>query len=92
MNKIGYPTYLSNYKESLLFTASDIEVCHGPSLDSNSILDHLQRSIKAVKFWCGDNEILNNVTLQVFLIIRQLCEWKGESVWNPNKVHGVSNV
>ena len=28
-------------------------------LDINSILDQLQRSTKAVKFWYGDNDITN---------------------------------
>ena len=46
------------------------------TLDSNSLLDQLQRSIKDVKFWCGNNEILKNATLQVFLPIFQVYEWK----------------
>ena len=76
MNKIGSPTYLSNPKESLMVTAADIDVGHvphGPPLDINYFLDQLQRSIKDVKLWCGDNSILNNVTLKLFLPIFQVC-------------------
>ena len=43
------------------------------TLESNYLLDQLQCSIKAAKFWCGDNDILNNFTLQVFLTITQMC-------------------
>ena len=48
------------------------------TLDSSSLLDQLQCSIKSVKFWCGDNDIINNVTLQLFLPIRQLCQCNGD--------------
>ena len=43
------------------------------TLDSIYLLDQLQSSIKAVKFYCGDNDIQNNVTLQVFMPICQVC-------------------
>ena len=43
------------------------------NLGINSLLEQLQRSIKAVKFWCGDDKILNNVTLKFFLPILQVC-------------------
>ena len=66
MNKMVHPTYLGNEKESLIVAAADIEGFHGVPLGSNSILDQLQRDIKAVKFFCGDNYILDNVTPQVF--------------------------
>ena len=38
MNKIGLSTYLSNYKESLIVLAADIEGGNGLPLDSNYIL------------------------------------------------------
>ena len=69
----------------MIVTAANIEVVHDPSLDSNYILDPLQRSINAVKLLCGDNEIINDVTLQVFLPSHQVCQWNGEWAWNPNK-------
>ena len=50
MNKIGHPNYLSNDKESLIFTAADIEGGHEPHLGINSIFEQLHRSIKAIKF------------------------------------------
>ena len=74
MHKIGCPTYLSNDKESLIVSATEIEGGHGLPLDSNSLLDQLQCVIKAVKCWCGDNEILNNATPQVFTPSRQTCQ------------------
>ena len=46
---------------------SDLVLDASHTLDSNSLLDQLQRSIKAVKFWCDDNDILNNVTVQLFM-------------------------
>ena len=55
MNKIGHPTYLSNYRESLIFPADDIECGNGPPLESNYLLDKLQHSINSVNLWCGDN-------------------------------------
>ena len=67
MNKIVLPTYLSNDKESLIFSHDEIEVVHGILLDSNYLLEQLQCVIKAVKLWCGDNNILNNDIPQVFL-------------------------
>ena len=60
----------------MLLSALVLEISH--TLYSNSLLEQLQHSIKAVKFWCGDNAILNNVTLQVFLPIRQLCQCNGD--------------
>ena len=71
MNKIGRPTYLSNEKESLTVVAADIEGAHVLTMDSNYLLYLLQRVIKAVNCWCGDNYILNNVTPQVFMPSRQ---------------------
>ena len=55
MNKIDRPTYLSNNKEYLIVTDDGIEGGHFLPLDSNYILEQLQRSIEDVKFWCGDN-------------------------------------
>ena len=54
----------------MLLPALVLDTIH--TLDSNYLLDQLQCSIKAVKFWCGDNYILNNVTLQLFLPIPQV--------------------
>ena len=45
----------------VLLSALVLDTSH--TLDSNFNLDQLQRSIKDVKFWCGDNDIINNVTL-----------------------------
>ena len=77
MIKIVRPTYLSNDKYSLIVAAANIEGGHGLPLDHNYILDQLQLVIKAVKFWCGDNHIINNVTPQLFLPSRQACQLKG---------------
>ena len=74
MNKIGLPTFLSNNKEYLIVTAADIEGGHGPPLGGNCLLGKLQRSIKPVNFWCGDNDILNNITLQVFMPSCKVCQ------------------
>ena len=73
MNKIGRPIYLSNDKESLMVSDAGIKGGHGIPLVSNSLLGKLKRVIKAVKFWCGDNYILNNVTPQVFPPSCQSC-------------------
>ena len=79
MNKIGHPTYLSNDKESLIVAAAEIEGGHGLPLDSNSILDQLKHLIKAVKWWCVDNEIINDVTPQVFLqVVKCVNEMESE--------------
>ena len=43
------------------------------TLDSNSLWDQLQCSIKAVKCWFVDNDIMNNFTLQLFVPICQVC-------------------
>ena len=85
MNKIGRTTYLSNYNEYLIVASNYIESDNGLPLDSNSLLGQLQRVIKAVKFWWGDNDIINNVTHQVFTPSCQACQWKGEWAWNPNE-------
>ena len=77
MNKIGHPTYLSNAKESLIVAAADIEGGHGLTMDSNYLLELLQRVIKTVKCWHGDNDGLNNFTPQVFPSSCQLCQLKG---------------
>ena len=66
MNKIVRPTYLSNKKDSLIIAYDAIEGGHGITLDSNYIWGQLKRVIKAVKFWCGNNYTLNNITPQVF--------------------------
>ena len=66
MNNIGRSTYLSNDKDYLIVAAADIEVDHGLHLDSNYLLEKMQRITKAFKGWCGDNHVINNVTPQVF--------------------------
>ena len=66
MNKIGRPTYHSKDKESLIFAAADIEGGHRLPLYSDYILEHFKHVIKTVKFWCGDNAIINNSKPQVF--------------------------
>ena len=60
----------------VILSALVLDTSH--TLDSNSILEQSQRFSKAVLFWCDDNDILNNVTLQVFLPIRQVCQQKGD--------------
>ena len=94
MNKIVQPTYLSNEKESLIVSSTDIEGVHGIPLGINYILYQLQRDIKAFKLCCGDNYILDNVTPQVFTPIFKECQWKGEWAWYQNKkvTHGVNNL
>ena len=74
MNKIFHPTYLSNNKEYLLVTAADTEGGNGPPLDSNYLSEKLQLPIKYIKLWCGNNKILDNFTLQVFLPSHQVCQ------------------
>ena len=78
----------------MIVATDDIGGGHHLTLDINSILEQLQRVIKAVKFWCGDNEILNNATPQVFLLNCQACQRKGEWALKLNKkvVHRDSNV
>ena len=51
----------------VILSALVLDTSH--TLESNYLLDHLQHSTKAVKFMCGDNKILNNATLQVFVPI-----------------------
>ena len=51
----------------------EIEGVHGLPLDGNYLLGKLQHVIKAIKLWCGDNEILNSVTPQVFMPSCQAC-------------------
>ena len=58
MNKISRPTYLSNNDDSLIDKEDGIEGGHGLSLDSHALLEQLQNISKAVKFWCGNNYIL----------------------------------
>ena len=60
--KIGQPTYLSNYKYYLIVASVEIGGGHGLPLVSNSLLEQFQNVVKAFKFWCGDNDILNNST------------------------------
>ena len=74
MNKIGRPTYLSNYKESLMVAAAYIEGGNCLPLDSTYILGHLKHVINSIKFWCGNNDIINNFTPQVFPPSRQTCQ------------------
>ena len=66
MNKIGLPTYLGNENDYLMVVSAEIEGGHGLPLGSNYLLEKFQNVIKAVNFWCGDNEILKNVAPQLF--------------------------
>ena len=77
MNKIGLRTYISYDKEYLIVTAADIEGFHDPTLDRNALVEKLQCIINTVKFWCVDNYIIKNVTLQLFTPISQACQLKG---------------
>ena len=67
MNIIGSTAYLSNNKKYLMVAADDIEGGRVLTLESNSLLEQLQHITKAVKLWCGDNDIINNFTPQVLL-------------------------
>ena len=74
MNKISHPTCLSNYRDSLRVSSSEIEGGRGLPLDSNYKLGQFQHSIKSAKLLCGDNDILNNFTPQLFPPSRQECQ------------------
>ena len=74
MNKIGRPDYLSNNKKYLIVAAAEIEGFYGLSFDSNHILGQSKHVIKAINFWCGDNDILNIVTPQLFPPSCQACQ------------------
>ena len=74
MEKIGCPTYLSTDKEYLIVVDAEIEDDHDLTLDSNSLWEQLQHVMKAIKFWCGDNEILNNTTPKIFPPSHQSCK------------------
>ena len=50
MNKAGFPTYLGNDKESLIYSYDDIEGGHVIPLDSKYLLEQLQRVINYVLF------------------------------------------
>ena len=54
----------------MLLSALALDTSH--TFDSNSPFDWLQSSINTVNFWCGNNAILSNLTLKLFLIIRQV--------------------
>ena len=60
MKKSGFPTYLSQYKDSLMVASSEIEGAHGLPLDSQYLSDQLQRVNKAIKGHPGDNDINKN--------------------------------
>ena len=74
MNKIGRPTYLSNENESLIVAAADMEGDHVLLVDINFLLEQLQHVIKAIKFWCDNNDIIDSVTPQVLPPIFQVCQ------------------
>ena len=76
MNKIGRPNYLSNDKDYLIVADAEIEGDHVLPLEINYILEQLQRIINYVKLWYADNDIINNVTPQVFPSICQTFQWK----------------
>ena len=74
MNKTVHHTYLSNYKQSFMFASADIDVCNGLTLDNNYLLQQLQNVIKSFNCQCGDNNIIKNVTPQVFLPSSEACK------------------
>ena len=69
MNQIGLPTYLINDKEYLIVYNAEIKGGHGPLLESKYILYQFQSVVKAVKFCCGDNYIINKITPLLLLPI-----------------------
>ena len=87
MNKIGLPNYLSNDKESLIVASDDIEGGHGLHLDSNSILDQLHCVIKAVKFCCSNNDIINMLPLKYFCQVVNLVNEKENEHEIQTKIH-----
>ena len=66
--------YLSNEKCFLIVTDSEMEGGLVIPLESNSLLEYLKHITKDVKFWCGDNYILENFTPQVFTPSYQACQ------------------
>ena len=74
MNKIGLPTYFSNGEEYLIVSVDDIEGGNLLPLDINFTWEQFQPVIKSVKFWYYNNDILNNVTPQVFTPSRRECQ------------------
>ena len=77
MNKIGRPTCLSNDKEYFVVSSSGVGGGHGLPLDINYLFGQLQCFIKDVKCWCVDNDILKNLTPQVFPPSFQAFQLKG---------------
>ena len=66
MNKIGCSTYLINAKDSLILAAAEFEGGHGPPGYSISLLEQPNCIIKAVKYWCYNNNNIKNTIYQVF--------------------------
>ena len=62
--KAGLLSYLSKYKESLLFASAEVEGGHGISLESNTLSDQLESALKPVEFWRGDNNINKILSLK----------------------------
>ena len=46
--RVGRPTYLNSYEESLLVSSADIEVAHGIPIDVNTLGSELQFFIQAL--------------------------------------------
>ena len=63
VKKREFEWFSSNMKRSskdkylLIFSSAEIEGVHGITLVSYDLLEQLQSVIKAVKCWCGDNNI-----------------------------------
>ena len=66
MKKSGRWTYLDEYKESLVISLAKIEGCRGLSLDYHGGVEQFQNAVNSVKYWCGDNNILEKSTMSYF--------------------------
>ena len=66
IKKNGRPNYLNEDNQSLLISSAGIEVVPGLPFECHGLAYQLQEVFKAVKFRCGDNNILPKSSTMYF--------------------------
>ena len=66
MKKNGRPNYLNEDYQSLLISSADIEIVPGIPFECHGLAYQLQEVVEAVKFWCGNNNILPKSSIRYF--------------------------
>ena len=87
IKKPGQPTYLNEYKVSLVFAPADIEGSHCLPFEFQSVAMQFHKVVKSVKSRFGDNDFLQKSSMRYLQeVIKQVNKNENEHEYQKHKI------